>query len=77
MNVVLFFLLNFIWITDAYAYLNPGTGSMMIQSLIAVITGGLFMFKIYWQRLKDKLSSRKKNKLDQKACCDQNHDESL
>lgn len=76
MNILLFFLFNFIWVTDAYAYLNPGTGSMLIQSIIAVLTGGLFMFKIYWQRLKDKLSSYKKNKLAQEAIDDQKHNES-
>jgi hypothetical protein len=36
----------------AYAYLDPGTGSMLLQGLIAAIAGGLVFLKIYWQKVK-------------------------
>ncbi len=36
----------------AFAYLDPGTGSILIQGLIAAIAGGLFAIKAYWHRLK-------------------------
>jgi hypothetical protein len=36
----------------AFAYLDPGTGSILIQGLIAAIVGGLFALKTYWYRLK-------------------------
>ena len=36
----------------AYAYLDPGAGSMIIQMLIAGIVGALFTIKMYWYRLK-------------------------
>ncbi len=37
---------------NAYAYLDPGTGSYIIQMLIAVFLGGLYAVKIYWQKIK-------------------------
>lgn len=37
---------------EAYAYLDPGTGSYMFQLAIAVLAGGLFAVKLYWGRIK-------------------------
>lgn len=36
----------------AYAYLDPGTGSMILQGAIAAVAGGLFTAKLYWTKLK-------------------------
>lgn len=44
------------FISDAYAYLDPGTGSVIIQAVIGVIAGVLITLKIYWYKLKEKLS---------------------
>jgi hypothetical protein len=38
---------------NAFAYLDPGTGSYIFQVLIAVFIGGLFTIKSYWQKIKD------------------------
>ena len=35
------------FVSDAYAYLDPGTGSVIIQALIGVIAGVLIALKIY------------------------------
>jgi hypothetical protein len=45
--------LQMILIQNAFAYLDPGTGSYIFQVLIAAIIGGLFTIKIYWQKIKD------------------------
>ena len=37
----------------AYAYLDPGTGSMILQLLLGGIAGALVVGKLYWQKLKD------------------------
>jgi hypothetical protein len=34
------------------AYIDPGTGSLLIQVLIGVIVGGLVVAKIFWNRVK-------------------------
>ena len=38
----------------AYAYLDPGTGSMLLQGLIGGIAGGLFAIRLYWGKLKSR-----------------------
>ncbi len=42
---------------DAWAYLDPGTGSFMLQAVIALLMGALLTLKLYWQRLKSFFSS--------------------
>jgi hypothetical protein len=42
--------------TPAYAYLDPGTGSMLLQGLIAVVAGGATLVTMYYQRFKDLIS---------------------
>lgn len=37
---------------DARAYLDPGTGSILIQGLIATAAAGLIIVRTYWSRLK-------------------------
>ena len=44
---------------NAYAYLDPGIGSLFVQSIIAAITGGLLTLKIYWKNIKLYFYSRK------------------
>jgi hypothetical protein len=36
----------------ANAYIDPGTGSLIIQALIAGIAGGLFAIKMFWRQIK-------------------------
>jgi hypothetical protein len=40
------------WVDDAQAYIEPGTGSLIIQSLVAALSGGLFLIKTYWSKIK-------------------------
>jgi hypothetical protein len=37
----------------AYAYLDPGTGSMIIQMLIAGALGAMLYMKLAWAKTKD------------------------
>jgi hypothetical protein len=36
----------------ANAYLDPGTGSILVQSLLAGIAGAAAVVSLYWQRVK-------------------------
>lgn len=47
--VTLFFLLSTM---PAYAYLDPGTGQMLIQGLIAALVGGMVVLRTYWAKLR-------------------------
>ncbi|MFZ5949437.1 MAG: hypothetical protein ACOYXC_01935 [Candidatus Rifleibacteriota bacterium] len=50
-NLLILGVLYFVVMTrPVYAYLDPGTGSFIIQMLVAGIAGALFMLKTYWQK---------------------------
>jgi hypothetical protein len=38
--------------SPAYAYLDPGTGSMLLQGLIAGLAVIMSFLSIYWQKVK-------------------------
>ena len=46
-------LLNFTiaGVSDAAAYLDPGTGSIIFQSIVAVVATGLAVFATAWKNL--------------------------
>ena len=48
----------------SFAYLDPGTGSYILQVLAAVIFSSLFTIKIYWKKIKKFFSRRKKKSVD-------------
>jgi len=41
----------------AAAYLDPGTGSYILQLLLGGLFAGLFTLRIYWDRIKARLKS--------------------
>ncbi len=41
--------------SPAHAYLDPGTGSMILQILLGGVAGALVVGKLYWHRLKQLL----------------------
>jgi len=44
------------FMSDAYAYIDPGSGSMIFQMLIGILVGVGITVKIYWYKLKEKFS---------------------
>ena len=47
---------------NAYAYLDPGMGSIILQGLIATIAGASLTIGIYWQKIKDFFKKKNKKK---------------
>lgn len=41
-----------IFARPAYAYLDPGTGSYILQLLIAGLLGAAFALKLFWKNIK-------------------------
>lgn len=37
--------------TPAFAYLDPGEGSMLAQALFAAAAGGVVALKLYWNKI--------------------------
>ena len=49
----LFFIFSLISYTSpAYAYLDPGTGSMLVQGLIGGVAVVMSFLSLYWQKVK-------------------------
>ena len=49
---VLFILsLVMLWPPPAHAYLDPGSGSMMVQLLLAGLAGVVVVVKMFWRRV--------------------------
>lgn len=44
------------------AYIDMGSGSFLLQFLVAGIAGALFAVKIYWRRIVDRLKGRSPEK---------------
>ena len=53
-----FFLIS----TEAYAYLDPGTGSIIIQAILGTIAAFFTSLAIYWEKVKNFLKKLKKKK---------------
>jgi len=43
----------------AMAYIDPGTGSFLIQGLIAAVVGAGVVIKVFWGRIKAALTGSK------------------
>ena len=41
-------------ISNAFAYIDPGSGSMIVQMLIGTLVGAGIALKIYWQKIRMK-----------------------
>jgi hypothetical protein len=45
--------------TQAYSYIDPGSGSYVIQVLITVFVGASVGIRIFWRRIKDFFSGKR------------------
>ena len=58
MFIVTALMLLVIFSVPAHAYIDPGSGSYMLQVTLAGVLAVIFSIKMYWQRLKTFVSSR-------------------
>ncbi len=50
--LTVFSLILLVFSQPAYAYLDPGSGSYLIQIAIASFFGSLYFIKVFWGRIK-------------------------
>lgn len=50
--------------TNAHAYLDAGTGSMLLQAAVASIMGAAFIAKMYWRELKARFTGKPLNETE-------------
>jgi hypothetical protein len=46
-----------IFVSEAFAYIDPGSGSLVIQMLIGALVGAGIAIKVFWVKLKYKFQS--------------------
>ncbi len=52
MRLTVVMLLTLVFTGNAYSYLDPGTGSFVLQMLIAGLASALLAVKIFWNNIK-------------------------
>ena len=53
-KIILFLLIyNSVVINNAYAYLDPGTGSIILQAILGAIAAGFSYCAFYWNKVKN------------------------
>ena len=45
-----------------YAYLDPGSGSYILQVLLGTLLGASYLVKVYWGKIKSFFSGESSNK---------------
>jgi membrane protein implicated in regulation of membrane protease activity len=55
----------------AYAYIDPGSGSLIWQVLIAGLLSGLMLVKVYWYRIRKLITGREPAKVEDEDRDDQ------
>ena len=58
------FIFGELFVSDAFAYIDPGTGSMIFQSLIGALVGVGIVLKVYWAKIKFAILDRRSKKED-------------
>ena len=47
-----------LFVSNAYAYLDPGTGTMIVQAIIAALVGAGITIKVYWAKIRYRISEK-------------------
>jgi hypothetical protein len=55
----------------AYGYIDPGTGSLIIQSIIGAIAAIGVTMKLYWHKIKVYFMGRKASDIDEATAAEQ------
>ena len=45
-------------ISDAFAYLDPASGSLILQMVVGALVGVGITIKVYWYKIKEKISRK-------------------
>lgn len=52
------------YVPSAHAYIDPGSGSMILQAIVASIAAGFAFIGMFWHRIKTKLFGTKSKNED-------------
>lgn len=63
-SVFIIVLVTILPVSNVYAYLDPGSGGMLLQLLFGGVAGAIAITKLYWDQIKTKICGRKKQSED-------------
>ena len=63
-NFLLLVVIYFFTSINANAYIDPGTGSILLQALLGGLAAAGASIAIYWNKLKNLIFKKKKNDLE-------------
>ena len=49
--LILFFLFNILFVSNAYAYLDPNAGGFFLQVVIPIVFGAIAAITVFWRRV--------------------------
>tara|TARA_B100000315_G_C14146956_1_gene393933 strand:- start:210 stop:416 length:207 start_codon:yes stop_codon:yes gene_type:complete len=52
MKLIALIIIIFFYTNNAYAYLDPGTGSIILQAILGFIAAAIATLSIYWNKFK-------------------------
>jgi len=55
--VIILLILNLVAVKNAYAYIDPGSGSYLLQIVAAGLLSSIFIIKKFWGNIKKVVSS--------------------
>lgn len=64
-NVFMIVLVTILPVSNVYAYLDPGSGGMLLQLLFGGVAGAIAIVKLYWGQIKAKIFGRKNQSDDE------------
>lgn len=59
-NIAMIVSMGLLFSSNAYAYLDAGSGGLLLQLALGGIAGGLAIVKLYWNQIKEKVMGVKK-----------------
>ena len=66
-KITIFIALYIVWMSETQvdAYLDPGSGSMLVQLLLGGVAGAAVIMKLGWERFKDMFRSQQSKQTKQ------------
>jgi high-affinity Fe2+/Pb2+ permease len=55
---------SFLFISNAHAYIDPGTISIILQGIVGAVVAGAVTIKIYWYKIRSFFKKKEKDKQD-------------
>ena len=63
-NVLTIFVLGLLWPTPAYAYLDPASGSLILQLILGGVAGLMVIGKLFWHKVQRLLPWKREEEQD-------------